>query len=356
MAPGDYQVSRFFLPALFGCFFATQLQANVLRDKASASAGIGAGLLKPFGYFGSEFSQGISVDINGRLPAARFVDWKILPATSLLLGASFQFMNMNLTSKTSSTMTNLALGVGPGIVYYFHPWFQPMAFFDAGVFYNRLSLASRNEAHNAVNPFFRLKAGFFAEINPSVVLEASLAMPFYYLGPDNLYGIEAAVAVNYQVVPTEIAESPADKIYMEGKQLYEYKSYEAADAKFAEALAIDAKHERSLKFRSRIKAQLMAQKARSLKMQGDIWAALPLMIQASSELPELADELRELRLMLAAYAAKLAKDGVVAYDGKRYADCEAAMEKVLLVNPDDETAKIYLPRARSRRKAMERLQ
>lgn len=136
-------MSRFFLPALFGCFFATQLQANVLRDKSSASAGIGAGLLKPFGYFGSEFSPGISVEINGRLPAARFVDWKILPATSLLLGASFQFMNMNFTSKTSSTMTNLALGVGPGIVYYFHPWFQPMAFFDAGIFYNRLSLASR---------------------------------------------------------------------------------------------------------------------------------------------------------------------------------------------------------------------
>ena len=80
------------------------------------------------------------------------------------------------------------------------------------------------------------------------------------------------------------------------------------------------------------------------------------MIQASGELPELANELRELRLVLAANAAKLVKDGVAAYDEKRYADCEAAMEKVLLVNPEDETAKIYLPRARSRRKAMERLQ
>lgn len=347
---------RFFLPALIGCFCSVPLQASVLREKAAASAGIAAGFLKPFGYFGNEFNPGISVEINGRLPASRFVHWKISPATSLLLGASFQFMNMSLAGKTSSTMTNMALGVGPGIVYDLHPWFQPMAFFDAGVFYNRLSLASRNEAHNAVNPYFRLKAGFFAEINPSVFLEASLALPFYYLGTDNLYGAEAAIAVNYQVVPTEIAESPADKIYIEGKQLYENKSYEAADAKFAEALTIDGKHERSLKYRSRIKAQSTAEKARSLKAAGDLWTALAVMTQAAHELPELAGELREMRLSLESNAAKLVKEGVAAYDEKRYADCETAMERVLLVNPDDETAKIYLPRARSRRKAMERLQ
>lgn len=327
-----------------------------MQNKAAASAGVGAGLFKPFGYFGGEFSPGISVELNGRLPAARFVDWKIFPATSLLLGASFQFMNLNLASKTSSTMTNLALGIGPGLVYYFHRWFQPMVFLDAGIFYNRLSLASRNEAHNAVNPYARLKAGFFAEINPAVFMEASVAVPFYYLGSDNLTGVEAALAVNYQVVPTEIAESPADKIYLEGKRLYENKAYEAADGKFAEALAIDAKHERSLKYRGKIKAQATAEKARAAKLSGDLWGALPLMLSAANDLPELNDEVRELRMALSGQLAKLVNGAVTAYDEKRFAECEAAMERVLLVSPENETAKIYLPRARSRRKAMERLQ
>ena len=80
------------------------------------------------------------------------------------------------------------------------------------------------------------------------------------------------------------------------------------------------------------------------------------MLSAANDLPELNDEVRELRMALSGQLAKLVNGAVTAYDEKRFAECEAAMERVLLVSPENETAKIYLPRARSRRKAMERLQ
>lgn len=348
------------LSRFFGfCFFAaaiSSLSADVLRDKEAASLGGGVSYFQPFGYFGSEFDAGISAELNGRLPFSKFHDVMISERINLLLGANFRYANWNLKEKSTNSMVNFSLGIGPGIVYYLASWFQPMAFVDVGVFYNRLALSERNKTYNAINPFASLKAGFFVEVSKQVFAEVSATLPFYYLGQDNLSGYALTIAVNYQSLPVIIADSPAERLYLEGKRLYESGLFNAADESFAKALEVDPNHSRAKKYRESIVAQETAGKARAAKEIGDLWLALTLMIQASKDLPELEGEITQIRALLKEQVSKLAQDGVRAYDMKRYAQCELLMERLLLASPEDETAKIYLPRARSRRKALERLQ
>ncbi len=352
---------RFYCLCSFGLFTAihpvfSDSASGILRGKNSASAGFGAGLFQPAGYFGREFNSGVLLDLHGRLPATRFIDINIGAQFWLILDTTLQFSNQYLVSKGSANMITVSWTVGPGIVYGWHKFLQPMAILQFGAFYNRLSLPLRNEAHNAFNPAARLKIGFFTEITQAMFTEVSVGVPFYYLGSDNLYGAEISVAANYLLVPQQAVVLPADKAFAEGRNLYGTKNYDEADAKFVQALAHDASHAPSLKFRKMIRAQAIADKARAAKDANDLWSALQLFNTAQADLPELVEESREIRAALAPGINAILQDGIRAYDEKRYADSEHMMEKVLLVAPENEPAKIYLPRARSRRKAMERLQ
>lgn len=341
------------------CFFAaaiSSLSADILRDKESATLGVGVSYFQPFGYFGEEFNPGIAAELNGRLPFSKFREVALSERTNLLLGANFRYANWNLKEKSTNAMVNLSLGIGPGIVYYLSHWFQPMAFVDVGIFYNRLALSERNTTYNAVNPFASVKAGFFTEISNQVFAEFSVSVPFYYLGQDNLSGTVLTFAMNYQSLPVIIADSPAEKLYLEGKRLYESRMYNAADDSFVKALEVDPNHSRAKQYRAKIAAQEKAEKARAALQIAENWLALNLMLEAANLLPELESEVAGIRQTLAEQIPKLVKEGIAAYEQKRYAQCELLMERVLLASPTDESAKIYLPRARSRRKALERLQ
>jgi hypothetical protein len=50
------------------------------------------------------------------------------------------------------------------------------------------------------------------------------------------------------------------------------------------------------------------------------------------------------------------KEGIKLYDNRQYRDCITVMERILLVDPENKNANIYLPRAVKRNRAIESLQ
>ncbi len=320
--------------------------------------GIGAGpvYFAPLAFFGDEFNGGFGATVQGKIPGSIFFQNQPLPPFTFFLDTGFIFTGQSLSSKSSGTMTTFSVTAGPGLLYPLHRYLQPVISVQAGLFYNRLTLGARGETYNAFNPAIRLHAGALTALTTTLFVESRVALPFYYLGEQNLYGPEYSVSVNYLLKPAEIIMTRAEKLFGEGKVLYEQKNFTDADAKFAEVLKNDAKHAGALNYRRQIQAHDQLSKARQLRDRQETWAALSQYQQAASVLSEVNEELKEYRSTMIATVPAMVQEGIRQYEEKLYADAERTMEHVLLIAPENEQAQIYLPRARSRRKAMEKLQ
>jgi tetratricopeptide (TPR) repeat protein len=202
----------------------------------------------------------------------------------------------------------------------------------------------------------RAQAGFHSAITSSLFLETRVALPFYYLGERNLAGPEVALTVNYLLKPAEIIMTRADKHFLEGKRLYEAGQFTEADAEFTSALKSDSAHAGALNYRRMIAAHGHLARARASREKQETWSALANYQQAATYLSQAEQELREYRATLATGVPAMVTEGIGHYEARRYAECERLMEHVLLIQPDNEQARIYLPRARSRRQALQKLQ
>lgn len=329
---------------------------RALESRHEISLGAGPVYFQPLGYFGEQFNGGFGGLLQVKIPGTVFLSSQPFAPFTLFLDSAFLFSSQSLAARSTGSISTLSLTAGPGLLYHLHYLFQPVMSVHLGFFYNQLTLASRGETYHAYNPAVRLQAGFHSHITDSLFIESRVALPFYYLGERNLLGPEFAVSANYLLKPAELIMTRADKHFLNGKKLYEEKKYAEADTEFAIALKSDAGHAGALNYRRMILAHEQLARARNAREKQEIWNALAQYQQAALALSEAEQELREYRATLVANVPTMVTEGIAHYEARRYADCERAMEHVLLIQPENEQARIYLPRARSRRQALEKLQ
>lgn len=235
----------------------------MLLSRHEIAIGAGPIYFQPISYFGQQFNGGFGGILQAKLPGLLFVSVQPFRSFTLFLDAAFLFSTQSLADRSSGSMTTFSLTAGPGLLYPLHPLFQPAASFQAGLFYNRLTLGARDEVYHAYNPAVRAQAGFHSAITSSLFLETRVALPFYYLGERNLAGPEVALTVNYLLKPAEIIMTRADKHFLEGKRLYEAGQFTEADAEFTSALKSDSAHAGALNYRRMIAAHGHLARARA---------------------------------------------------------------------------------------------
>ncbi len=329
---------------------------RAFESRHELSVGAGPVYFHPVGYFGEEFNGGFGGLLQVKIPGTVLLSAQPLSPFIVFLDSAFLFSSQSLAERSTGSLSTFSLTAGPGLLYHAHYLFQPVMSAQLGFFYNRLTLASRGETYHAYNPAIRLQIGFHSHITDALFVESRAALPFYYLGDRNLLGPEFAVSVNYLLKPAELIMTRADKHFLNGKKLYEEKKYAEADAEFAAALQSDNSHAGALNYRRMILAHEQLSRARKAREKQETWNALAQYQQAAVALSEAEQELREYRASLISNVPTMVAEGIAHYEARHYADCERTMEHVILIQPDNEQARIYLPRARSRRQALEKLQ
>jgi hypothetical protein len=83
--------------------------------------------------------------------------------------------------------------------------------------------------------------------------------------------------------------------------------------------------------------------------------AIPGLADAALFMREAEVELARVRGLLRRDIPTLENAGIACYEKKQYRDCINLMKKILLIDPDNRKAKLYLPRAERRHRAIETL-
>jgi hypothetical protein len=83
--------------------------------------------------------------------------------------------------------------------------------------------------------------------------------------------------------------------------------------------------------------------------------AIPLLEKASIRIPEAAKLIESIRAELRKEIGPMEKSGIAAYDSNDYTRCITIMRRILQIDPNNQTAKTYLPRAEKREEAIRRL-
>ena len=84
--------------------------------------------------------------------------------------------------------------------------------------------------------------------------------------------------------------------------------------------------------------------------------AIPYLASCSPYIKDCELKLLQQRKILMLNVSAWEKEGIKLYDNRQYRDCITVMERILLVDPENKNANIYLPRAVKRNRAIESLQ
>lgn len=183
-----------------------------------------------------------------------------------------------------------------------------------------------------------------------------------------LSGFFAAISYNFDAAARRVEEkrppaergllkiAEAEAEYNRGVRLFKEGKLAEARLNFERVLKIRPKHEGSVRYLALIRETVETYgKALSLVDEKRYYDAIPLLQKAAAYLPEASDKLKEIRQLLSGEIRKLAREGVALYEKKEYARCIAVMQRLLLIDPENRTAKIYLPRAKKRHEALKKL-
>jgi len=83
--------------------------------------------------------------------------------------------------------------------------------------------------------------------------------------------------------------------------------------------------------------------------------AIPFLEKASPRIVGAGNILESIRFELRKEIPALEKNGIAAYDSNDYARCISIMKRIILIDPNNQTAKTYLPRAEKRDEALRKL-
>ncbi len=125
---------------------------------------------------------------------------------------------------------------------------------------------------------------------------------------------------------------------------------------FSKALALDRGNREAEKYLAFIADyERRLKTAEDFMEKGNFYEAIPILVGLRPYLRKADDLLRQARGKLLHEMPGMEKRGIDAYENRDYDLSIQYMEKLLLIDPDNNTAKIYLPRSRNRKEALDKL-
>ncbi|MCX7679185.1 MAG: hypothetical protein N2316_08185, partial [Spirochaetes bacterium] len=179
--------------------------------------------------------------------------------------------------------------------------------------------------------------------------------------PLRTLAIQIGVSYNIFTIPTEEkvrarrAEEKlgtylkANERYIEGAKLFEKGEIQSAKSRFLETLTLVHHHPEAELYLNKI-SEIENEYARGKDLieKKNFYAAIPHLERAAKFMNHAQKLLQTLRSDLAINIPTLESRGIQAYEKSDYATCIELMHKLQLIDPNNKTVAIYLPRAKKR--------
>jgi len=321
---------------------------------SSVTWGVIASPVFVVGPFQPELKPGFQLSFNPILPVTEFVK-----NGNLTLETAWSFMG--LSGSSSSYMHVFSLKGGFLYQYPFNTYINPFAAMGMQASYFYLN------AHDTDIASKTLKPGLFAEVGVLSSfyrgMGSRISLEYCALPLSNqLYSeIKVKLGVTYCHEYRDGFAAKEDKEKGRGASGVD-RAREALDqGRIAEArelvaalLKKDPENDQARELADTIdRIEGTEREARRLIVEKRYLEAIPLLEQSAAYYPESGIELSRIRSEMIRMVPAWEKEGVASYENKDYDSCIATMKRIMIVDPENNTAKIYLPRAQKRKKALE---
>lgn len=321
------------------------------------SFGVGGGYEIPFGSFSGQIKNGAG--------AAFFVDYGLGAFFPGLLGEfEFQYTGWELKNSSESRFRNYGLKLGAVYYYNLNRFFQPYGglYFKESIL--NLDAKRLEKKETTFKSGSSIKAGFMSHLDYGLGLRAgmeysgmSLSNRFFHSMNFNL-----AITFNYNYLGIPEGQTAAVKVldnsddyYFKGERAFEKGNIALAIEMHEKALDIDKKHLLASRALKKIEELCsLNKKAEKYYDEERYFEALFVFDEISQEFPEAKKKSLEIRNILKVKIPFWVQEGINAYEKKNYSKCIILMKRILLVDPTNAVARIYLPRAKKRKQALEK--
>ena len=320
------------------------------------SAGAGYGTVA--GYYGPYFSHGYSVSLGCYYPAVFIHDYVL--GEGELRGSRFFF-----DAGGGSHLEAISMRVGAVVYYPVHRLLYPYGGVMAQESMLRFNAERLGESDHSFKPGAVIKAGFFSWITRHAGTRIGVEYEAMPLSRKVFSAVTVSVSALYRVNGVSGAQQGRDvrtlyrevnALYLNGVRAMNAREHLKAKQSFEELLRMDGDHDLARKNLQKIyQSEKFFDEAGSLERDRHYYDAIKKYSAASEYIGGADERLGALRSMLIGNVPGMERKGIRAYEKKKYGECISLMKKILLIDPGNSTAVLYLPRAERRKQAIERL-
>ena len=281
---------------------------------------------------------------------------------------TFQYAPFGHDNSIGSQLAMAQISLGPLFYYEFSSWFKPylkvvptFSYVNASGIRNDTILTAWKFGFMAAlgNQFYIGKGfGVRLEVSDWYMPVENSTVNFLAISLAATYDFGAAQTEQILKKAEETREQKEHRfgeLFKSGVQAIKESDARAARQALQEALILRPDHsptQENLKKLEGLEQTLIAEKYRN---ENQPYRAIRFLIKAKKSYAPAKPILLSLRKQLAREAVRLRNKGERQFSRGKYKACINNMKKALLVNPDDETAQVYLNRARKRAQALEKL-
>ncbi len=308
------------------------------------------------GFYEEYFDNGFTARFN------TYYNFPLFTGNTYFKGG-LSYSGYDLLSNSNSTIKQFDLLGGAGLFYSLFSYMDLMGGIDIHGIYSRLNTENTERNEQTVKPGISFNAGAMTYLGRGLGLCILADYRITKLSEEKLSSVNltAGLTYNYNAYTNEIVRNTKaeKKLTMFNQGLAEFKKKNFNDAKslLHELYSIDKNYPGLDYYMKRIEEieQNLAT-ADALIEQQNYLKAIPHLEGCSAYIKDCELKLLNQRKTLKVNIQTWETEGIELYDNKNYKGCVDLMEKILLVDPENQNANIYLPRAIKRQKAIESLQ
>ncbi len=291
------------------------------------------------------------------------------------LNTEFLYSRTGLVSSNASHLDSTAFGFSylpawsPGfnVDFYAGPGFR--------MHYAVLTADRRVTVERAMLPAAILKTGLFTSLSAGLGARMELEYEYTELSQVARHQINTSAGVTYNYAGhmrlvenresrmelekgtgNPPAASRVAELYSDGEHAYNKGDLDKAQFSFDEVLSLSPGHEGAKNYLSLISARKIYDTARSDIANKNYFSAIVSLEKASKVYTPAAYDLKQLRWKMSSMIPSLEKDATKAYESQNYKRSIDVFSRVRLIDPENETAALYIPRAQQRLKALSTLE
>ncbi len=281
--------------------------------------------------------------------------------TYLLGGYSYSTYTMKVSKGSSLSLNDFYAGC-----MFTYPVI-PYILIDTGValhtIYSMLDTDHTGRSETAFKPGYSVFAGGMAYLGRGIGLfiNGEYRSTDYSSEKFETVSIKGGLTYNFGDYRTDIeSRENADKkisLFDRGVTEFKRKNFYEAKQIFAELYRIDSRYPGLDYYMQRVEEIEGSYKSAEQYMaQKNALKAIPYFDSCSPYIKDCELKLIQQRKSLMSNVPAWETEGIRLYDNREYKECIVIMERILLVDPENKNANIYLPRAVKRNKAIESLQ